>query len=151
MASLASDWVHPSPDIFTLARCYLSLPRHESPRQAWIAAEDHRYQVHGTGDLFGHCTMAIFVSPFVRATCRALFSNFCVATHSPACIKVVVQCTSYNFGTKTLLKHPLNPLQFDLKVHPISLLVKIQSKSWLTVQLHAYFSPIFVQHQCLVT
>jgi hypothetical protein len=47
------------------------------------------------------------LSLFDRATCSALFSNFCVATHSPACIKVVVQCTSYNFVTKTLLKHPL--------------------------------------------
>ena len=65
--------------------------------------------------------------PSVRATCRALLSNFCVATHSTTCIKVVVQCTSYNFVTKTLLKHPLNPPQIDLKVHPISLMVKIQS------------------------
>jgi hypothetical protein len=77
-------------------------------------------------DLFVHCTMAIFISLSERATCRALFFNFCVATHSPACIKVVVQCTNYNFVTKILHKHPLNPPQFDRKVHPISQLVKIQ-------------------------
>jgi hypothetical protein len=92
-------------------------------------AEDHQRQAHGTGDLSGHCTMAIFVSPSVRETYRALFFNFCVATHSPAGIKVVVQCTSYNFVTKILLKHPLNPPQFDRKVHLVSLLVNIQSKS----------------------
>jgi hypothetical protein len=47
-------------------------------------------------------------------------------TH-PACIKVVVQCTNYNIVTRILCKHPLNPPQFGRKVHPISLLVKIQS------------------------
>jgi hypothetical protein len=127
MAGLANDWVHPSPDIFTLTRRYLSLPRHESPRLARIAVEDDRRQAHGTGDLSDHCTMAIFVSPSARATCRVLFFNFCVATHSPAYIKVVVQCTNYIFVTNILRKHPLNPPQFDRKVHLIPLLVKIQS------------------------
>jgi hypothetical protein len=127
MAGPTSDWVHPSLDLFTPSRRYLSLAWHESPRRARIAAEDHRRQVYGTGDLSDHYTLVIFVSPSVRATCRASFSKFCVATHSPACIKVVVQCTSYNFVTKTLLNHPLNPPQIDLKVHPISLMVKIQS------------------------
>jgi hypothetical protein len=32
-------------------------------------------------DLFIHYTMAIFFSLSDRATCRVLFSNFCVATH----------------------------------------------------------------------
>jgi hypothetical protein len=127
MAGSASDWVHPSPDIFTLTRRYLSLLWHESPKRARIVLEDGRRQAHGTGDLSGHYTMAIFVSPSVRATFRALLFSFCVATHSPACIKVFVQCTNYNFVTKILRKHPLNPPQFDRKVHPISLLVKIQS------------------------
>jgi hypothetical protein len=124
----SSQWLGlPLPDIFTLTRCYLSLLRHESPRRAWIAAEDDRHQAHDTGDLSRHCTMAIFVSPSVRATCRALFFNFCVATHSPACIKVGVQCNNYNFATNILRKHPLNPPQVDRKVHLISLLVKIQA------------------------
>jgi hypothetical protein len=76
---------------------------------------------------FSYYTMAIFVRLSDRATCSALYSNFYVATHSPACIKLIVQCSSYNFVTKTLLKHPLNSPQFDLKVHPISLVVMIQS------------------------
>jgi hypothetical protein len=95
------------------------------------AGEDHGARPPAvTGSLnpqsgFSYCTMAIFVRRSDRATCSALFSNFYVETHSPACIKLIVQCTSYNFVTKTLLKHPLNSPQFDLKFHPISLMVTI--------------------------
>jgi hypothetical protein len=81
MARPASDWVILSPDLFTPSRRYLLLTRHESPRRARIAAEGHRRQVHGTGDLSSYYTMAMFFSPSDRATCRASFSNFRVTTH----------------------------------------------------------------------
>jgi hypothetical protein len=50
------------------------------------AGEDHGAKFTGgtfiaSEDLFVHCTMAIFFSLSDRATCKALFSNFCVATH----------------------------------------------------------------------
>jgi hypothetical protein len=79
------------------------------------------------GIWFSYCTIAIFFRLSDSWTCKALFSNLCVATHSFICSKVVVQCTSYNFATKVLRKHPLNSPQFDHKVHPISLSVRIQS------------------------
>jgi hypothetical protein len=103
---------------------------HMPERTNCNAGEDHGTEFTGgtfteSGIWFSHCTIAFFFSHSDRATCTALFSNFCVAAHSPACIKVVVQCTSYNFVTNTLLKHSPNPPQFNLKVHPISLMVKI--------------------------
>jgi hypothetical protein len=50
------------------------------------AGEDHGAEFTGSTftaskDLIVHCTMVIFVSLSDRATCRALFSNFCVATY----------------------------------------------------------------------
>jgi hypothetical protein len=96
-------------DLFTVG-CYPHTRVHESQRR-----RGSRRRPTG-GDMFtestiwfSYCTITFFVSPSVQATCRALFSNFCVATHSPVCMKIVVQCTSYNFVIKTLLKHPLNP------------------------------------------
>jgi hypothetical protein len=95
---------------------------------AWIAAwRSPTARFTESSIWFSHYTIALFISCSDRTNWSALFFNFCVATNSPTCIKVVVQCTSYNFVTKTLLKHPLNPPQFDLKVHSISLMVKVQS------------------------
>jgi hypothetical protein len=127
MVGPSSEWVHPSPDIFTLTRCYLSLPQHKSPRRVRIAVEDDRRQPHDTRDLSGHCTMAIFVSPSVQATCRALFFNFCVATHSPCLYQSCCPMYQLQLYYKDLVQTSTKSPRFDRKVHLISLLVKIQS------------------------
>jgi hypothetical protein len=144
MADPASDWIHPSSDIFTLPRRYLPLPQHESPRQARIATADHRRQVHGTGDISGHCTVVIFIRSSDRTIWRTLFSIFHVTSHSLACINIVVQGTNYNFVTKILLSYPLNSSQFDLQVLLISLVVIIQS----SVTTDSPFSCQFISNFC---
>jgi hypothetical protein len=118
---LASDRIHPTLDIFTPPRCYLLSPRHKSPRRVQIVAADHRRRAHGTGDLYGHCTMAIFIRHSDSVFWRASFSTFHVTTRSLVCINIVIQRTSYKFVIKILLSYPLNSSQFDLHVLPVSL------------------------------
>jgi hypothetical protein len=144
---LASDYIHPSLDIFTLPRHYLPLLRHESPRRTQIAATDHRCQVHDTVDFSGHCTMVIFIRSSDRTICRTSFSIFHVTTHSLDCINFVFQCTNYNFVTKILLIHPLNSPQFDLQVLPISLVVIIQS----SVVTDSPISCQFISNFCIAS
>jgi hypothetical protein len=63
---------------------------------------------------------------FLEFSCHKLLLNY---------IKVVVQCTSFNFVIKTSIKHPVDPTQIDLKVDQSSLIVKFQYLRWLTAQL----------------
>jgi hypothetical protein len=90
-------------------------------------AADHRRRAHGTIDLYGHCTMTIFIRHSDSAFWRASLSIFHVTTRSPVCINIVVQRTSYQFVIKILLSYPLNSSQFDLQVLPVSLVAIIQS------------------------
>jgi hypothetical protein len=123
----ASDWIHPKLDIFTPSRRYLLFPWHESPRRARIMAADHRRRAHNTGDLYGQCTMAIFITHSDSAIWRASFSIFHVTTRSLVYINIVLQRTSYKFVIKILLCYPLNSSQFDLQVLQVSLVAIIQS------------------------
>jgi hypothetical protein len=127
MAGSASDRIHPTLDIFTPPRRYLLFLRHESPRRARIVAADHRRRDHGTRDLYGHCTMAIFIRHSDSAIWRASFSIFHVTTRSLVCINISLQRTSYKFVINILLSYPLNSSQFDLQVLPVSLVAIIQS------------------------
>jgi hypothetical protein len=54
-------------------------------------------------------------------------------TH-PACIKVVVQCTNYNFITRILCKHPLNPRDSIAKFIWFHCWSKFSLQWWLTAQ-----------------
>jgi hypothetical protein len=88
---------------------------------------DHRHRAHDTGDLYGHCTMMIFIRHSVSAFWRASFSIFHVTIWSLVYINIVIQRTSYKFVIKILLSYPLNSSQFDLQVLPVSLVAIIQS------------------------
>jgi hypothetical protein len=127
MAGPASDRIHPPLDIFAPPRCYLLFSRHETPRRARIVAADHRHWAHGTGGLYRHCTMAIFIRHFDSVIWRASFSIFYVTTQSLVCINIVMQRTSYKFVIKILLSYPLNLSQFGIQVLPVSLVAIIQS------------------------
>jgi hypothetical protein len=81
-----------------------------------------------TGDLYGHCTMAIFMRHSNSTFWRASFSIFHVTTPSLVCINIVVQRISYKFVIKILLSYPLNSSQFDLQVLTVSLVAIIQSR-----------------------
>jgi hypothetical protein len=117
----------PTLDIFTSPRRYLLSPRHESPRRVRIVVADHRHRAHDTGDLYGPCTMAIFIRHPDSAFCRASFPTFHVTTRSLVCINIVVQRTSYKFVIKILLSYLLNSTQLDLQVLPVLLVAIIQS------------------------
>jgi hypothetical protein len=125
-AGPASDPIHPTLDIFTPPRRYLLFPLQESPRRAWIVAADHRPRAHGTGDLYGHCTMPIFIRHSDSTIWRALFSIFHGTTRSLICNNIVVQRTNYKFVIKILLSYLINPSQFDLQILPSSLVAIIQ-------------------------
>jgi hypothetical protein len=140
MAGPTYDRIHPTLDIFTLPRRYVLFPWHESPRRARIVVADHRRRTHGTGDLYGHCTMAIFIKHSNSAIWRASFSLFHVATRPLVCINIVVQRTSYKFVIKILLSYSLNSSQFDHQVLPSSLVAIIQSSDSTDSQT---FCPFF--------
>jgi hypothetical protein len=66
-----------------------TLHRHESPRRARIAAEDHRCWVHATRDLFSYCTIAIFFSAPDRAIWGACSQIFMWQTANPTTSKLL--------------------------------------------------------------
>jgi hypothetical protein len=91
-------------------------------------------------ELYGHCTMAIFIRRSDSAIWRASFSLFHATTRSLVCINVVVQRTNYKFVIKILLSYSLNSSQFDLQVLPSTLVAIIQSSVSTDSQT---FSPFF--------
>jgi hypothetical protein len=90
-------------------------------------AIDHRRRAHGTGDLYGHCTMVIFIRHSDNMIWRASFSIFHVTTRSLICINIVIQRTNYKFVIMILLSYSFNSSQFDLQVLPSSLVAIIHS------------------------
>jgi hypothetical protein len=101
-----------SPSYLFTSRGYPLHTGHESRRQTWIAARISPAVSSLNLDSYSvHCTIAIQFSRSDKATCRALFSNFHVTTHSSVCNKVVLLLTSFNFVIATSIKHPLDPIQ----------------------------------------
>jgi hypothetical protein len=119
MAGPASDRIHPTLDIFTSPWRYLLFPWHKSPRRARIVVADHRRRAHDTRDLYGHCTMAIFIRRSHSVIWRASFS---IRAHDTRDLY-----GHYKFVIKILLSYLLNSSQFDLQVLPSSLVAIIQS------------------------
>jgi hypothetical protein len=137
-------YFHPAPMLSTLPMARIS-------RRARIVAIDHKRRAHGTGDLYGHCTMVIFIRHSDSTVWRASFSIFHVTTRSLICINIVIQRTNYKFVIKILLSYPLNSSQFDLQVLPSSLVAIIQFSMANDSQTLSPFYSNFVQHQSLVT
>jgi hypothetical protein len=89
---------------------------------------DHQRRAHSIGDLYGHCTMAIFMRHYDSTIWRASFSIFHVTNQSLVCINIVIKRTSYKFVIKILLSYPLKFSKFDIQVLPVSLVAIIQSE-----------------------
>jgi hypothetical protein len=119
--------LHPRQYLFTRSR-YPRVTGCKSQRRRGSRRGVIGSEIHWTRDLIQVTlpSWTLFSAPD-RENYRALFSNFYVVTHQSTCSKVVVQCTSYNFVTKVLRKHPLNSLQFYPQDHMMPLLAKVET------------------------
>jgi hypothetical protein len=141
MARSASDWVHPSPDLFTPSRCYLSLPWHESPRRAWIVAEDHQRPVHDTGDVSSNVPWRSSLVPLSEQLAGPRSPNFVWQLTNPLVSKLLS-----NVPAVTLLQWPWSNIHW---IPCKSLLKFIQVHRWsrfsLKVGWQSNFMSIFLQ------